>query len=30
MNMNVTKLNWVVTATAIALAAIATQSPLFG
>jgi len=29
MNTSVTKLNWIVTAVAIALAAVAAQSPLF-
>ena len=30
MNANITKLNWIVTAVAITLAAVAAQSPLFG
>jgi hypothetical protein len=30
MNTNITKLNWIVTAVAITLAAVAAQSPFFG
>ena len=30
MNTNITKLNWIVTAVAITLAAVAMQSPFFG
>ncbi len=30
MNTSITKLNWIVTATAITLAAVAMQSPFFG
>jgi hypothetical protein len=30
VNTNITKLNWIVTAVAIALAAVAAQSPFFG